>query len=282
VGHIDLYPTLLNLLGLPLPAQQKIDGVSYARVLKSEGGLERKAFFNYFPHGKSPGKAGGVWARSGDWKLIRWFGVLPDDVRYELYNLREDLSETKNLAINHLDRVKEMDALIDEFLADTGAAYPRPNPAYKPTAAKPVNPRVAADPSDPLLGWKVRQCDASVKDDILTITAKPNIKAMFLGHVMGRTTGPVAFALRVRSATGGEGKVEWLGDTKAGAEPKSVPFKVAAGGWQEIAVEVPAQGVLGTTRVYLPASPQPLDVDWIELRHKGPDAKPQRWDFKGK
>jgi len=281
VGHIDLYPTLLDLLGLPLPAQQKIDGISYARVLKSEGGLERKAFFNYFPHGKSPGKAGGVSVRSGDWKLIRWFGMLTDDVRYELYNLREDLSETKNLATAQPKRVKEMDALIDGFLADTGATYPRPNPAYKPTSTKPVNPRIAADASDPLLGWKARQCDASVKDGLLTVTAKPTAKA-FLGHVMGRTTGPVVFALHVRSISGGEGKIEWLGDTKAGAEPKSVPFKIAAGDWQELSVEVPAQGQLGTTRLYLPASQQPVDVDWIELRHKSPDAKPQRWEFKGK
>lgn len=63
---------------------------------RSEGTLDRPAFFNYIPHGKSPAKASGVWARSGDWKLIRWFGELTDDVRYELYNLHDGTSNREN------------------------------------------------------------------------------------------------------------------------------------------------------------------------------------------
>ena len=141
VGHIDLYPTLLDLTGLPRPAQQKIDGVSYAKVLKSEGKLDRLAFFNYFPHA-DPDRAGGVSVRSGDWKLIRWFAPQPgDERRYELYNLRNDLSETKNLAAAEPERVKTLDAMIDGFLADTGATYPRPNPAYKTSKPNPTNPK---------------------------------------------------------------------------------------------------------------------------------------------
>jgi hypothetical protein len=77
------------------------------------------------------GQAGGVWVRSGDWKLIRWFGAPPNDPRrYELFNLRADLSEANNLAASDTDRVKRLDRLIDDFLADTAATYPRPNPAY--------------------------------------------------------------------------------------------------------------------------------------------------------
>ncbi|MCX7827520.1 MAG: sulfatase-like hydrolase/transferase, partial [Verrucomicrobiae bacterium] len=112
VGHVDLYPTLLDLIGLPHPPQQKMDGVSYARVLRGDGALERKAFFNYFPHGRSPGRCGGVWVRSGDWKLIRWFGVPPgQEGRFELYNLRDDLGETKNLAAAQPARVGGGDQL---------------------------------------------------------------------------------------------------------------------------------------------------------------------------
>ena len=121
VGHIDLYPTLLDLVILPQPAQQKIDGVSYAAVLRQAGALNRPAFFNYFPHGQSPGRAGGVWVHAGDWKLIRWFGVPAGDKnRVELYNLKGDLSEKNNLAAREPARVAELDRLIDGFLADTG------------------------------------------------------------------------------------------------------------------------------------------------------------------
>jgi arylsulfatase A-like enzyme len=131
VGHIDLYPTLLDLIGVPLPGEQKVDGVSYAAVLKQTGTLSRPAFFNYFPHGQSPGRAGGVWVRAGDWKLIRWFGIPASDPnRHELYDLTSDLSEKNNLAAKEPARVAELDRLVDGFLAETGATYPRPNPAY--------------------------------------------------------------------------------------------------------------------------------------------------------
>jgi arylsulfatase A-like enzyme len=131
VGHIDFYPTLLDLIGVMPPSRQKIDGVSYAAVLRETGTLSRQAFFNYFPHGRSPGRAGGVSVRSGDWKLIRWFGVAAaDPARHELYNLHDDLSEQKDLAPAQSQRVVELDKLIDDFLAETRATYPRPNPAF--------------------------------------------------------------------------------------------------------------------------------------------------------
>jgi arylsulfatase A-like enzyme len=131
VGHIDLYPTLLALIDVSPASRQKLDGVSYAAALKETGALTRAAFFNYFPHGRSPGGAGGVSVRSGDWKLIRWFGVSIDDpARHELYNLHDDLSEQKNLALVHQQRVAEFNKMIDDFLADTSATYPRPNPAF--------------------------------------------------------------------------------------------------------------------------------------------------------
>ena len=131
VGPIDLYPTLLELLKLERPQQQQIDGVSYAAVLKSAGKLDRPAYFNYFPHG-GPGKPPGVTVRAGDWKLIRWFETAPQfPSKHELYNLRDDLGEAHNLASTQSQRVEELDRLIDDFLANTGATYPRPNPAFR-------------------------------------------------------------------------------------------------------------------------------------------------------
>ena len=258
VGHIDLYPTLLDMIGIPPPAQQKIDGVSYAAVLRQTGKLNRSAFFNYFPHGRSPGRAGGVWVRRGDWKLFRWFGLAAHDPElYELYNLRDDLGETKNLATAQPALVKELDALIEAFLIDTGATYPRPNPAYKPVLP------------DSLHGWKARQCNAEVKNGalVLTLTGQPSMA--FLGHVMGNTHGPVTVKCRVRTSVGGAGKVECLS--------KMFSFEVPAGDWQEVSVTVPISGAIGTTRIYLPIAAQPLELEWIEI--SGSNTKTQRWDF---
>jgi arylsulfatase A-like enzyme len=131
VGAIDVYPTLVELIGLPRPAQQTMDGVSYARVLKQTGSLNRQGYFTYFPHG-GPAKPPGVTVRAGDWKLIRWFETGPDyPDRHELYNLEEDLGERKNLAAHMPDKLRELDAMIATFLKDTGALTPKPNPAYR-------------------------------------------------------------------------------------------------------------------------------------------------------
>jgi arylsulfatase A-like enzyme len=272
VAHVDLYPTLLELVGLPRPSQQKMDGASYAPLLLGTGPFERQAFFNYFPHGQAPGRAGGVWVRAGQWKLIRWFGVPAGHAqRFELYDVRADLGETKDLAAAQAERVKQLDALIDGFLADTGATYPRPNPAFKGEV------KLATD--DPLEGWKARACDAVVKGGILTMTGTAKPGKAFLGHV-AKYAGPVAVSFRVRSAAGGAGKIEWIPGKDA--EPRSVAFQVPAGDWHELAVEVPAKETLGIVRLYLPATPQPIELDWIEVRPKAGRTRPQRWEFNAK
>jgi len=277
VGHIDLYPTLLDLLELPRPAQQKFDGVSYAQVLRKTGTLEREAFFNYFPHASH---GGGVSVRAGDWKLIRWFGEPADAAtRFELYDLRNDLGETKNLAAAQPERVRELDTLLDGFLADTGATYPRPNPAYSPTAARAA--RAAA--ADPLQGWKARQCAATVAGGVLRVTTQPGDGRPFLGHGAGELSGPAVVRFRVRTATGGPGQVEWIArDASKGRAAKSVAFQLAGGDWQELAVELPPTGPLAVFRLYLPLGNKPLDLDWVELRPKQAGTEPLRWEFDAK
>lgn len=277
VGHIDLYPTLLDMVGLSRPAQQKIDGVSYANVLKQTGALERKAFFNYFPHGRSAGHAGGVWVRSGDWKLIRWFGVPPADPNLrELYNLRDDIGETKNLAPAEPDRVKEMDALIDGFLADTGATYPRPNSAFKPGTGSP------ARAARPLGGWVPKGCRAEERDGWLIVTGEG--PAPFLGLTALKLMGPVTLRLRAKSE-GGPAKVQWrTADQDAfpnEGQVQEFALPTSAEG-AETTVQLPVKGSLLHLRLYLPARGKAVALDWVELQPASPDAKPTRWDFDAK
>ncbi|MBW3540814.1 MAG: sulfatase [Planctomycetes bacterium] len=131
VSSIDLYPTVLELLGLPKPDDVQFDGISFAALLGDpSAGLKRDAVFNFFPHG-GPAKPPGATVRRGKWKLIRWFETGPEfPLPHELYDLEADLGETKNLARQHPELVKELDALIDNFLEETGALVPRPDPAY--------------------------------------------------------------------------------------------------------------------------------------------------------
>lgn len=272
VGPIDVYPTVIDLLGIPKPEQQKFDGVSYAKVLKSEGGLDRVAYFNYHPHAGLH-RAGGVWARSGDFKLLRWFG---NPNTHELYNLKDDLSEASDLAEKMPEKVQELSKLIDGFLADTGATYPRPNPSYKPVAAKPGAP--AAAEGDPLGGWKERGCKATISNGIVTVQGAGKAGAAFLGQAMARLQGPAVVTLRVRSAAGGTGKIDSV--PQPATEPDNIittPLEIKAGDWQEVKVSLTHTGPLGTMRLYLPVADKPVEIDSIEV--KPAKGQPQRWNF---
>ena len=269
VQSTDFFPTLLELTQLPQPAGVKFDGASFAAALRGEA-LKRDTIFSHFPHGGRSDIEGfrpGTWVRRGDWKLIRFFADHDDGSdKLELYNLRDDIGETKNLATEKSELANELNALIAGFLKDTEAVVPVLNPGVqtKPASAK-----------DPLLGWKARACATTLKDGILTVTGKGD--APFLGFAAGKISGPTVVKFRVRTTTGGTGKVEWLPTPQAADKAKSVEFQIPGGEWQEVSVPLPAEGTLGIVRLYLPAQKEPVQLDWIELKPAG--NKPQRADF---
>jgi hypothetical protein len=116
---------------------------------------------------------------------------------------------------------------------------------------------------------------------VLTITSKGQAGAAFLGHAMGKVSGPAEIKLRVRSTTGGAGKIECLpGGAGDPTGSQTVSFAVTKGDWQELVVSLPVKGPLGVVRLYLPATEAPLELDWVELKAK--TAQPQRWEFDAK
>jgi hypothetical protein len=119
---------LLDALNLSKPKGHLIDGESILPVLEGTGSIKRKAYFTWFPH-----LNGAVSVRQGDYKLIRRFEQLPGypDL-VELYDLKKDIGETRNLAGKMSKKVKELQALIDGFVKETEALYPKPNPNYDP------------------------------------------------------------------------------------------------------------------------------------------------------
>ena len=75
---------------------------------------------------------------AGEWKLIRiFYGGSQGAHAYRLYNLKEDIGERHDLAAAQPERVRQLDALIEKFLADTAAVTPRINPAFDPNAKVP-------------------------------------------------------------------------------------------------------------------------------------------------
>ena len=132
----DLMPTLLDLAGGPTPDGVTLDGVSLAGVLRGECDAARDAVCWHYPHYHHSVPAGAV--RAGHHKLIEFFtrersGELGS--RVELYDLREDLGETHDLAAEQPEKAAELRSLLIAYRADTGAKMPVPNPAYDPGRA---------------------------------------------------------------------------------------------------------------------------------------------------
>jgi arylsulfatase A-like enzyme len=138
VSSVDFHPTLLEMTGQKPKAGVALDGVSIVPALRGEP-FDRGAIFCHFPHyvpATENRPASSV--VEGDWKLIRFFcdGEGQKD-RHELYNLKDDLGETKDLAAEQPDRVAAMGARLDRFLKETRAQVPVPNPRYDPAAGGP-------------------------------------------------------------------------------------------------------------------------------------------------
>ena len=152
-------PRLLELAGPPIEgrtaperaANQPADGLSLVPLFEGGGTPDarwsRDAIYWHFPGYLGAGANG--WRttpasalRAGDWKLVEF----DEDGRLELYNLKEDLGETRNLAEERPELTGELKAKLDAWRTSVGAkrptrrdpraeAEPEPKPEPQPEAA---------------------------------------------------------------------------------------------------------------------------------------------------
>jgi arylsulfatase A-like enzyme len=119
----DFHPTLLEVAGLEPGVDDPGDGESLLPLLTGTGPLRRDALFWHFPNfAFHRANRLGSAIRIGDHKLIHFF----DHDEVELYNLRQDLSETRNLAGEKPAVAASMLARLDAWRKESGAALPRP------------------------------------------------------------------------------------------------------------------------------------------------------------
>ena len=130
VSGMDLYPTLLELAGLAVPATQDVDGRSLVHLLRGQTDAElagRNLFWHY-PHYGNQGGDPSSMIRNGPWKLIHYH----EDGHDELYNLVTDPGERHNVLTEQRATAEALRRELDRWLAETGAKFPVPDPQYDP------------------------------------------------------------------------------------------------------------------------------------------------------
>jgi len=132
----DLFQTLLGAAGLP-PATNATDGVDLAPLLKNPTAkLDREALFFHYPHyyaTTTPVSA----IRTRDWKLLEYF----EDNHVELYDLRNDPGEQRDLAQQMPDKAAALRQRLQAWRESVGATLPKPNPNFKPGKMRPSQQR---------------------------------------------------------------------------------------------------------------------------------------------
>jgi arylsulfatase A len=160
VHTVDFYPTFVNVAETKVAsalaesktpdaakAAATLDGESLLPLLTQTGTLQRPALFWHMPtyttnYGRTPCAV----IREGDWKLIHWFGdyldttgFTPDDNPYgklivgsrtEVFNLREDPHEKRNLASDRPKKTTHLTNALHAWLKRTQAKLPTANPDF--------------------------------------------------------------------------------------------------------------------------------------------------------
>ncbi len=107
---MDVMPTMLELAGVEAPAERPLDGVSFASLLKGDEpeGEPRTLVWEF---------GNGAAVRRGDWKLVVG-GKGQKSRKPALFDLANDLGESKDLADEHPERVRELWAALEEWRRD--------------------------------------------------------------------------------------------------------------------------------------------------------------------
>jgi arylsulfatase A len=127
-SSIDYLATVCELAGIKtLPAD--VDGQSqWPLFMKPEiAKASQRPLFWHYPHfSNQMGRPAGA-VRIGDYKLIEFY----ESGKLELYNLREDISEAKDLYAEQPDKGREMQQLLADWRKRVNAQMPLASPAYE-------------------------------------------------------------------------------------------------------------------------------------------------------
>ncbi len=121
---MDLYPTLLALAEAENPAKHIVDGFDLATQMKGAPNPTRgKAFLMHYPNQHRSSYFTSYCTK--DWKLIYHYNPkTPESPSYELYDLKNDPFENKNIASKNPEKLKSLVKAMSQQLEAEHALYP--------------------------------------------------------------------------------------------------------------------------------------------------------------
>jgi iduronate 2-sulfatase len=148
VEFVDVYPTLADLCGLPIPSG--LAGASLKRYIENPAAPMQKPAISQYPR-SSPEHGGqlmGYSVRTERWRATFWRKRNGADIGFtELYDEASDPAETANLA--QKPEHKELLASLIKYLPPVGAdAPPEKKGTGKPKTAAKAKPASADEPRD--------------------------------------------------------------------------------------------------------------------------------------
>ena len=119
---LDILPTFAALSGGKLPTDRKLDGANIWPHLTGKS-MSKPAHESYFFYSGLTLQA----VRHGDWKLhlaTSGDGKKKKESTAQLYDLKNDIGESKNIIVDHPDKVAQLRAMITIMKDDLGLDGP--------------------------------------------------------------------------------------------------------------------------------------------------------------
>jgi arylsulfatase A-like enzyme len=153
INGIDLLPTFAEMASAPLPQSQPVDGLSILPILKGTDDQfdTNRALFFHFPLYLGGGKRSltapdaqlpTLSGRNNFWRAVPSSIIIKGEHKliyyyeydsYELFNLKEDISEQYDISERRPELAKELFFELKEWVKNTQAPVPNiPNPLYNP------------------------------------------------------------------------------------------------------------------------------------------------------
>jgi len=107
VGFEDVLPTLAELTGAEEDVPEQVDGISFLPTIQNKSQAERPFLYREFPD-----YGGQISVRMGKWKGIKRGLRKNRNAALELYNLKADIGEKKNVVKKHPDIARRIELIM--------------------------------------------------------------------------------------------------------------------------------------------------------------------------